>query len=961
MRKLTTLVIIGILLFGGLNAAALTDKTEENNTFLTSDLIDISSLTFETQDEFVKVSIPEQTSYLMEEGKPMLPIITKTYAYPIGTIINEVSVEFEKTKTILESTIQPAPAPVALLPELMAEYQEPTPDQTIYSNDDLYPESSYSVQKGVGIQDDERVVFVTVHCYTQYQPSSDIIYAPESIEINIDYEPPETSILSENAYDLLIITSENFEEDLQPLIEHKNSVGMNTILKTVEDIYEDYNGVAEWEEVKLFIKDAIEMYGIRFVLLGGGHKGQTEEWWVPDFPSHNYDNNGMGDMDLTYSADLYFADVYKYDSSGTPHFENWDTDGDGIYGEGPYYRLNGYDKPDFYPDVYVGRIPFRYSWEVPIAVNKIIDYETNADDSWFKKAVFVAGDTSPYERYGGQVVRGIYEGEQTCDKHASYIEEAGFDITKLYTSMGIRDVYDVAPVISEGCGWVNMQMHANPATGGNHITDLEEFARFYSFLHMGEFTNDGKLPFMVNDGCHNAQFDVTMQEVFTHGGFEDINFNWYEWIPTDASSWFVLKEGGGAIGLIGNTALGYGYLNEYWSQGLGGWIMPRFAHAYAIQGKEYTGSIWVQGITDYINNFPVFDDIVDRKTIGERGLLGDPSIKLGGYGIGTLGDSDEDEDQDDTQPNTLGTLDAPVWEKGDSWTYQINELDIDFSEVEGRDILAHFETGDIILTVNEVTASSYKTSVTTEDLEVFLDVDLDLYVEDKVPIKATGKLINTSITGEIVFDKATLGILDINLVIDAALETESLLGNIDFEVPSIVLDLVPVIPLTLSLQTSFDEAYELISYPLSIDKEWGLSEGVVTLEGTVESQYFRILSFVSKIARIVGIELLPPSLLQYLPVIDIVEILEDIGMGNELELPELEGIFDTSMFLVRSEDELIVDAGTFTTYNIQVFLGAGNVYYSPEVKNVAKIEANIDDYIPIIENISLELVSTTVE
>ena len=961
MKKLLTLAIIGTLLIGGLNAIALNNETEDTKTeFITNDSLNISHLSFDIKDNFAHISLPEQTSYMMEEGKPILPIISKTYTYPIGTSIDEIIVNIDRTQKTLQYKVAPAPAPVALLPELMKNYEEPSADEQIYSSNELYPETSYSVQKGIGIQNGERVLFVTLHAYTQYQPLSNNLHIPEEVDIKIEYTLPSQSIVEANVYDLLIITSEKFEEDLQPLIEHKNNVGMKTIIKTVEDIYDEYDGVAEWEEVKLFIKDAIEMYGIEYVLLAGGRKGQTDEWWVPDFPSNNYDNNGMGDMDLTYSADLYFADVYKYSVSGTPYFEDWDTDDNGIYGEGPYYMFGGYDKPDFYPDVHLGRIPFRYSWEVPIVVNKIIDYETNADNSWFKKAVFVAGDTSPYERYGSDVVRGIYEGEETCDKHAGYLEEKDFEITKLYASLGIRDVYDVAPVISEGCGWVNMQMHANPATGGNHITDQEEFARFYSFLHMAEFKNEGKLPFMVNDGCHNAQFDVTMQEVFKHG-FENININWFEWIPTDASSWFLLKEGGGAIGLIGNTALGYGYLNEYWNQGLGGWIMPRFAHAYAIQGKEYAGSIWTQGITDYINNFPVTNDIVDRKTIEERGLLGDPSLKLGGYGLGTLDDSDDTDENNDSPINTLGTVEAPVWEEGDSWTYALNDLDIDFSEVDGREIIAHFETGDITLTVSEVTSTMYKTTVTTENLEVFVDIDVDLSVEDKQPIKGTGQLVNTSISGEISFDKSTLGIVNMDLFIDGALNTESLLENIDFEVPPIVIKFIPEIPLSISLKSSFEEAYELIDYPLSVDKEWGFSEGEITVEGTVESKYFRLLSTVSKIARIVGIDLLPPSITKYLPVVDLVEVLEDLGMSNQIEIPEFEGMFDTSMFLVRSEEEITVESGMYTTYNVQVFLGAGNIYYSPAVRNVVKIEGNIENFIPIIDNISLELVDTTVE
>ncbi|GAH29504.1 unnamed protein product, partial [marine sediment metagenome] len=51
--------------------------------------------------------------------------------------------------------------------------------------------------------------------------------------------------------------------------------------------YDQYDGVEDWEDIKLCIADTVETYGITFVLLAGGRKGQTNDWWVPAFESHN--------------------------------------------------------------------------------------------------------------------------------------------------------------------------------------------------------------------------------------------------------------------------------------------------------------------------------------------------------------------------------------------------------------------------------------------------------------------------------------------------------------------------------------------------------------------------------------------------------------------------------------------------------------------------------------------------
>ena len=56
----------------------------------------------------------------------------------------------------------------------------------------------------------------------------------------------------------MIITDESFFSKLQPLVEHKNSIGVDTIIEKVQDIYPAYDGRDEQEDIKLRIKDAIE-------------------------------------------------------------------------------------------------------------------------------------------------------------------------------------------------------------------------------------------------------------------------------------------------------------------------------------------------------------------------------------------------------------------------------------------------------------------------------------------------------------------------------------------------------------------------------------------------------------------------------------------------------------------------------------------------------------------------------
>lgn len=52
--------------------------------------------------------------------------------------------------------------------------------------------------------------------------------------------PVKSSSISE--YDLVIIAPDMFSDALQPFIDHKNSFGVQTFLKTTEDIYDDFTG-----------------------------------------------------------------------------------------------------------------------------------------------------------------------------------------------------------------------------------------------------------------------------------------------------------------------------------------------------------------------------------------------------------------------------------------------------------------------------------------------------------------------------------------------------------------------------------------------------------------------------------------------------------------------------------------------------------------------------------------------
>jgi len=220
------------------------------------------------------------------------------------------------------------------------------------------------------------------------------------------------------------------------------------------------------------------------------------------------------------------------------------------------------------------------------------------------------------------------------------LEGIGFSIEKLWTSLGtFNGISDVVKAYNPGAGFVYFAGHGNPSIWSNHPPhDDETWITGLDLQSMWKLRNRDKTPFVLVGGCHNAQFNATMSNIivgikeYGASGYFSHRFWFMEWVPTDFCSWQVLKKGGGAIGSVGNAGLGYGYVGAGAIEGLGGWLDPQHFDAYASQNKDIMGEMHSQAIIDYINIIARENiDQIDRKTIDCSVLIGDPSLKLGGY------------------------------------------------------------------------------------------------------------------------------------------------------------------------------------------------------------------------------------------------------------------------------------------------------------------------------------------
>jgi hypothetical protein len=382
------------------------------------------------------------------------------------------------------------------------------------------------------------------------------------------------------------------------------------------------------EEIKYFIKNAFDHWNIKYVLLVGGRNGgiAAEKWWVPVRYSHLNDGD-----EGSYLTDLYFGDVIEYNGS----FSSWDSNNNGVFAE---WTTTQKDILDMYPEVYVGRLACSNVFQVRTMVKKIITYETSTyGEEWFKRFIGIAGDTYPENN-------DYYEGEMATNASFQQLESLGlgFEATMLWTSNGQLTGPDAAlEEFNKGCGFVHFSGHGNVVTWSTHPPRNDSvWVNGLQINHMSKLTNGEKQPIVIVGGCHNAQYNTSLANMIK-GVLEDgLNyfkstkpygaFYRYQWIPR-CWAWSLASQGkGGAIAVIANTGLGYGQPGETTLTERGRHMEWLFFKAYH-DGYDYLGETHSMDIISYMNEHPPMDYMLDCKIAQEWALLGDPSLRIGGY------------------------------------------------------------------------------------------------------------------------------------------------------------------------------------------------------------------------------------------------------------------------------------------------------------------------------------------
>jgi hypothetical protein len=209
-----------------------------------------------------------------------------------------------------------------------------------------------------------------------------------------------------DSFNYVIIAYDNDFSAFDSLMLWKNSIGFSTRIVSIDTIYAQYPGSDNADRIRNFLIDKYLSWGIQYVLLGGNVDAIPMKICFPD-SEHNF-----------YTpTDYYFAELT----------DDWDSDGDGFYGE--------YDQDSigFVPEVLVGRFAYNDYDTLESICRKTVNYEMDTG-TWKTNALLVAA-FSNFENEDGL-------GWPDCD--GAVLMEAlkdsilsGWQYTRMYEEAGL--------------------------------------------------------------------------------------------------------------------------------------------------------------------------------------------------------------------------------------------------------------------------------------------------------------------------------------------------------------------------------------------------------------------------------------------------------------------------------------------------------------------------------------------
>ena len=494
---------------------------------------------------FLQFEIPD-SGFIGDIGSPQLPAVTKIVAVSTQQYTLEVVDEhLMDTRSI--DKIYPVQNPQSddeTNTENIFVY-----DATAYQQDTLLPGSTIDLVTSGNIRD---IPFIKIQFVPlQYNPSQGILKIYDTIIVKLTFSPSNSVTVEPNFTQKEFYPYyENVFTNWQEFIGHTNfqpqngikETGCDYLIITHQNYYTQAQQLAEWKHQTGYVTKIINVSEI------GTTYQQIRQFmmnayssWIPR-PSYVVLIGDAEYVPTTYvngvATDLWYAAV---------------------------------DGSDYYPDLFIGRIPADSANQADVMIQKIITYEHTPPmvpsfyNNFVVAAYFQDDDTNGYEDR-----RFVLTSEEVRD----YLLSQGYNGERIYCTNSYvnpthynngyyangeplpsdllrpgfawdGDATDISTAINTGIFILNHRDHGMESGWGDPYFPTADFS---------SFSNGDLLPVVFSINCLTGKFDTT--ECFCEE--------------------FLRKEDGGAVAVFGATEVSYSGYNDYLCRGFYDAIWPAF-------------------------------------------------------------------------------------------------------------------------------------------------------------------------------------------------------------------------------------------------------------------------------------------------------------------------------------------------------------------------------------------------
>ena len=380
--------------------------------------------------------------------------------------------------------------------------------------------------------------------------------SPDEYETRRD-SPPDLR----SGADYLIITDDTFVTQVQPLADWKQKKGYITKLVKKSDI----PGSGSANDITTYLQDAYNTWNppptyvlfVGDVKLDGGADG---------IPTH-------------YGLDSYWID-------------------DGRIGTDlNYSRLDG---TDYFPDIFIGRLPVNTTANASTVINKILTYEKNPN--WVGHGLICS--STEFSHAG-------------CNTIVNLLTVKGYPNTFVEVTPGSNGAatQQIKNTINSGCFVVSHYDHGDSLNGPWGSIEGWCDPRFTT-TNVSQLTNGDKLPIMFSMNCRSGWFDGETDEDSTDpsGGVDCLGERWLK------------ANNKGGVGFIGSSRVAFDGYTSSMHLGFYDSIWPDFLPI--TQNAMYKlGQILTYGKINMVLDYG-YSSSTTKVQLEEFHLFGDPEMSI---------------------------------------------------------------------------------------------------------------------------------------------------------------------------------------------------------------------------------------------------------------------------------------------------------------------------------------------